>query len=154
MMKIKELGHLAFKCRDLEKSLHFYRDILGFPVKFCLYYADIGQCIPGEEERWIVYVQVTERLFIELFDGRGAERLSVPSGETFNYQHLSLIVEDIHAACEELKAKGATIDDEPSLGIDNTWQMWSHDPDGNKIEFMQYTEKSFQLVGRTDKSLD
>ena len=35
--------------------------------------------------------------------------------------------------------------------MDNTWQMWSHDPDGNKIEFMQYTEKSFQLVGRTDK---
>ena len=148
-MVIKELGHLAFKCSNLEESLHFYRDILGFQEKFCLYYTDIGQSIPGEEERWIVYVQVTERLFIELFDGRGAAEHCIPNGNTFNYQHLSLIVEDIHAACSELKAKGAHVDEEPSLGIDNTWQMWSHDPDGNKIEFMQYTPQSFQLVGRT-----
>ena len=147
-MKILELGHLAFKCRDLDESLHFYRDILGFPVKFCLHYADIGQSRPGEEERWIVYVQVSERLFIELFDGRGADTLCVPSEKSYNYQHLALIVEDIHAACEELKAKGVPVDIEPNLGVDNIWQMWSHDPDGNKIEFMQYTEKSFQLVGR------
>ena len=39
-MQIKELGHLAFKCRDLKKSVAFYRDVLGFTPKFSLYYGD------------------------------------------------------------------------------------------------------------------
>lgn len=26
----------------------------------------------------------------------------------------------------------------------------SHDPDGNKIEFMQYTDRSYQVVGKPE----
>ncbi len=29
-MEIKELGHVALWVRDMQKSLHFYRDVLGF----------------------------------------------------------------------------------------------------------------------------
>lgn len=161
-MKIKELGHLAFKCRDLQASVAFYRDVLGFTEKFRLTYGDMAEdlrknggatarieaLLPRYHEPWIIYMQVTERLFIELFDPEGATESCVPDWKTLNYQHLALIVEDIRAAREELTAKGVSIDIEPSLGMDGTWQMWSHDPDGNKIEFMQYTEKSMQLIGR------
>ena len=45
-MNITQLGHLAFTCRDLNASLHFYRDLLGFREKFRLYYGDIM----GEEK--------------------------------------------------------------------------------------------------------
>lgn len=162
-MKIKELGHLAFKCRDLKASVAFYRDVLGFTQKFALYFGDIVEGLRqdvGKEEEierfmplyndpWIVYMQISDRVFIELFDPQGAEKVCVPDNEhCLNYQHLALIVEDIHEARNELAAKGAPIDIEPSMGMDGTWQMWSHDPDGNKIEFMQYTENSMQLIGR------
>ena len=144
-MKITELGHLALTCRDLDASLSFYRDILGLKEKFCLYYDDIGQTVSGDR-RWIVYMQVDDRTFIELFNGDyNAPPLC---GQPLGFQHLALIVEDIMALRDELAAKGAPIDAEPSLGCDQTWQMWSHDPDGNKIEFMQYTDRSFQKVGR------
>lgn len=146
-MNIKELGHLSFTCRDLDMSLSFYKDVLGLEEKFTLYYDDIGQKVEGDN-RWIVYLQVTDRLFIELFNGKDANKEAVPDGTTYNYQHFALIVEDIHTAHKELLSKGAPVDEAPSLGIDGTWQMWSHDPDGNKIEFMQYTDKSYQLYGR------
>ena len=149
-MKIKELGHLAFKCQDLKKSETFYSEVLGFKRQFALCYGDRADApadIPADRE-WIVYMKVTDGLFLELFDPEGAKELSVPEWDKFNYQHLALIVEDIHEARDELAKHGVPIDTEPELGIDNTWQMWSHDPDGNKIEFMQYTDKSYQVVGR------
>ena len=149
-MKVKELGHLAFKCKDLSASEAFYRDVLGFERKFSLKYGDrADSCYSAPKEReWIVYMQVTDRLFIELFDAENAKEYSLPDRDKFNYQHLALIVDDIFAAEKELREKGAPVDTPPELGVDNTWQMWSHDPDGNKIEFMQYTDKSYQIVGR------
>ncbi len=161
-MNIKELGHLAFRCRDLNASAAFYRDVLGFNQKFALYYGDwiehlrklpgnegfIAELMPRYNDPWIVYMQISERVFIELFDPQGADQNCVPDGRSLNYQHLALVVEDIHAAREELVSKGVAIDTEPTFGMEGTWQMWIHDPDGNKIEFMQYTPNSMQLTGR------
>ena len=149
-MKIKELGHVAFKCRDLKASEAFYRDVLGFERKFSLKYADRAPEEQGDcpEKEWIVYMKITDRLFLELFDPEGAVRSCAPDWNCLNYQHLALIVDDIFEAEKELKKHNAPVDSAPVLGIDNTWQMWSHDPDGNKIEFMQYTEKSYQTAGR------
>ena len=156
-MNITQLGHLAFTCRDLNASLHFYRDLLGFREKFRLYYGDIM----GEEKTdetpevqikrktpWIIYVELPGQVFIELFDAGDATVYAIPDGSQFNYQHLSLLVDDIFATQAELQEKGVEIDIAPSLGVDHTWQMWTHDPDGNKIEWMQYTDQSMQLIGR------
>lgn len=40
------------------------------------------------------------------------------------------------------------IDGEITLGVDKAWQMWMHDPEGNKFELMEYTEDSYQIKGR------
>lgn len=61
--------------------------------------------------------------------------------------HLALEVEDIQETYEELKCKDVKIKTAPSLGLENTWQLWVEDPDGNSIEFMQYEEDAWQLVG-------
>ncbi|MCU1426451.1 MAG: Glyoxalase/bleomycin resistance protein/dioxygenase, partial [Actinomycetia bacterium] len=29
-MEVKELGHIVLYVRDLERSVHFYRDVLGW----------------------------------------------------------------------------------------------------------------------------
>lgn len=170
-MKIKELGHIAFTCQDVEASIAFYRDILEFPVKFSLYYSDIvngmkqgakEQGVEPDPEQlarfeaiaekpWITYVEIGRGQFLELFDAGEATVLAVPDGNQFNYQHMALVVENIHEMRDELVKKGVIIDIEPAMGMEGTWQMWIHDPDGNKIEFMQYTENSMQLIGRADK---
>jgi hypothetical protein len=34
-------------------------------------------------------------------------------------------------------------------GLENTYTMWMHDPDGNRFEIMEYTPESYQVVGHT-----
>ena len=164
--KIKSIGHAAYKCENLEKTVAFYRDVLGCPVKFELTYREwlnynlqkaekegktmdpewVGHMKALGDQVWITYIDINGE-FIELFYPEGVTEHQLP-GRTLNYQHLSLEVDDIHAFTEKIRALGAPIDSEPSLGLEHTWQMWSHDPDGNAIEFMQYTDRSYQLVGK------
>ena len=160
-MKIKEIGHLAFTCKDLDASAAFYRDILGFTFKFSITYGEwldsmgsnpdpamAERLSPIRNRTWISYFDVGNGQFVELFDKGSAAIPCIPTGDHLNYSHLALLVDDIHAAHAELVEKGAPIDTPPKLGLEGTWQMWSHDPDGNKIEFMQYTDSSWQLTGK------
>jgi lactoylglutathione lyase len=55
-----------------------------------------------------------------------------------------LAVDDIHATFEELSARGVTFDGEPRRGQDGSWQVWTADPDGTRIELMQLTPQSLQ----------
>lgn len=34
------------------------------------------------------------------------------------------------------------------LGMDNSWQAWITDPDGNRIELMEYGPSSMELANR------
>ena len=168
-MKIKAISHLGFNCKDLEKSIAFYRDVLGCTEKFTLTYGDIVRSIEQEcaeqgkkqpfylsamrrfaDKKWSVYMQWTDDSFIELFYAMGANKRRIPGQKDLNYTHYSLEVEDIHAFRKEIIARGGAqyLDTEISLGMDNTWQFWMHDPDGNKFEIMEYTPESMQVVGR------
>ncbi|TDF98719.1 VOC family protein [Paenibacillus piri] len=125
---IKGIGHNAYTVKDMEKSLHFYSDVLGFKKLFELKK-------PATGEPWIVYLKVREGQFIELFYG-GEKRVEADSA-TIGYAHLCLEVDDIHEIANYLKSKGVTLDVEPKQGLDLNYQCWAKDPDGNRIEFMQ-----------------
>lgn len=79
-----------------------------------------------------------------------AKKRRIPGQRDLNYTHYSLEVEDIKAYRQEIIARGGAqhLDTEISMGMDNTWQFWMHDPDGNKFEVMEYTPQSYQVVGR------
>ena len=169
-MKVTQIGHVAYVCKDLERSVAFYRDVLGFTPKFSLSYGDfldmnldearragvdpdpemVARLSAKKDRTWITYMAFGDCQFVELFDANGATLPGATDWDHLNFSHLALLVDDIQAACAELTARGVPIDTAPKIGSDQTWQMWSHDPDGNKIEFMQYTENSWQLVGRPE----
>lgn len=133
---IKGIGHNAYTVKDMEKSLHFYSEILGFKKLFELKRPETG-------EPWIVYLKVKDGQFIELFYG-GNKKVEV-DGSTIGYSHLCLEVDDIHQTAEYLKSKGVHLDVEPKQGLDLNYQCWARDPDGNRIEFMQMHPDSPQL---------
>jgi lactoylglutathione lyase len=131
---IKGIGHNAYNVQDMEKSLHFYCEILDFTKAF--------ELNNNEGKPWIVYLKITQGQFIELFYGgeNKAENVSKPIG----YSHLCLEVDDIYEIAERLKAKGIVLDVEPKQGKDSNYQCWAKDPDGNRIEFMQMNPESPQ----------
>lgn len=170
-MKIIRTGHPAYRVSDREKALEFYRDKLGLKVKFTISYAEMYEAQkkkleeegkPTENDAyleqlksqgdkiWITYLETGENSFIELFSDEGVtKKYTWPLNEFdhIGYLHLALEVEDIQETYEELKCKDVKIKTAPSLGLENTWQLWVEDPDGNSIEFMQYEEDAWQLVG-------
>lgn len=128
------LGHVAYKVKDLDKSLEFYCNKLGLKEVFRLYH-DNGELM-------LVYLKVANGQFIELFPGgvyKGKDE-----DESIGFKHLCLHVDDIFATLEELKKKGLEIKGQPLMGADGNYQYWLEDPDGNKIELMQIMPNSLQ----------
>lgn len=140
-MKIKGVAHIAYMTSDMEKSLKFYHEILGFKKKFLL--------TSKEGKPWIQYLEIAPRQFLELFYNLGnaaCEHIGMDvMGTKVGYMHLSLEVTEIQALEEKLKNAGIKILGSCHLESDNTWQMWVEDPDGNPIEFHEYTDTSLQL---------
>jgi lactoylglutathione lyase len=124
----KRLGHVAFNTEDMNRSLHFYCDILGFEKLF--------EIENDQNEPWIVYLKVVDKQFIELFYN-GKQGVDNDTRVNKGYNHLCLEVNDINVIANHLKSKGFTLDVEPKQGKDLNYQCWIRDPDGNRIEFMQ-----------------
>ena len=137
---ITGLGHVAFRITDLEQSLDFYCQKLGFREAFRLER-------DGEPSPWIVYIQVAPHQFLELFPG--AQGHQPPRGRSVGYNHFCLVVDDLHATLRELEARGLALTDTPKQGLDHNWQYWISDPDGNAIELMQIMPTSPQTAAET-----
>ncbi len=135
-MKYKRIAHTAFKVSNMEESLKFYCDGLGFKRKF--------ELRDEQDNPWIEYLEIMPLQYHELFyDSAGSDK-GVQDDDHIGYLHLSLEVENLQDTKRELIEHGVTIDEDIKLGPDHTYQLWVSDPDGNRIEFMEYTSESLQ----------
>lgn len=138
-MGICGIAHTAYNVSNIERSLEFYCDGLGMERMFELKLGD---------GRTLIYLRVCPGVnqFLELFHGgaipAGGKAISQPVG----YEHLCLEISDLEAFAVELRAKGLPVEGEPTLGLDHNTQLWISDPDGNRIELMQYGEDALQLT--------
>ena len=115
--------HAMVRVRDLDASLHFYRDALGlvetrrrdYPQgRFTLLYL----AAPANPD---VEVELTFNYDDEDY------------GSARNFGHLAFEVDDIHAACERLQSQGVTINRPPRDGR----MAFVRSPDGVSIELLQ-----------------
>ncbi len=127
--------HTMLRVGDLERSLHFYRDVLGMRLlrrkdypsgRFTLAFVGYG------DER--------DQTVIELTHNWDTERYDLGTG----FGHIALGVDDLYATCEQLRAKGARIVREPGpMKHGGSEIAFAEDPDGYRIELIQ-------LRGRVD----
>jgi hypothetical protein len=59
-------------------------------------------------------------------------------------------VSDIEQIISTLRRHGYDVGDK-KLGADASWQAWTRDPNGIRIEFHEYTPESMQLRGGISK---
>ena len=126
---ITQLAHICIHTEDLGESERFYLDALGLKKGFEF---------EKDGERFGFYIKLGGRTCIEIFTGEPG-----PAG---NINHMALETNDIDQVITSLRASGFDITDK-TMGADHTWQAWTEDPNGVRIEFHQYTEKSMQFEG-------
>ena len=136
MQGITGIGHIALKVHDLDRSLDFYRDRLGFAEMMRINYPD-GRL-------WLVYLRVTDTQFIEIFPGAENER--APGWDGNAITHVCLEVDDLDAVVAQVEKAGIKLLIEKKIAGDGNRQAWIEDPDGNRIEFMQMLPGSMQLA--------
>lgn len=100
---------------DIERSLRFYRDLLGFEVQFT----------NGEPVSFAVLKQGSAEL-----------HLVVQSGKTGSL-HAHLMVDDLDVVFERLQRAGATIRQPPQIQPWGLRDIVIADPDGNTFEIAQ-----------------
>jgi len=129
---ITHLAHACLFSQDLDKTLEFYTGVLGLKRKFN--FLRSGQVIG-------FYLEINSSQFIEVFQRKEEPNCKVPQ-----IGHLCFEVPNIHQARAKLLRHGCKVT-EAKLGADQSWQIWSNDPDGTALEFHQYTDKSSQALG-------
>ena len=142
MIMIRQFAHLNFVTNDLGRLIEFYVNKLGMKVKFTLN--------NKKGQPFGYYFECGNATFIEVFDqamaveewGGKVEELTAGT----RYRHFCLEVTGLDEYCKMLKDKGGDVS-EIALGMDNSRQAWIADPDGNRIELMEYGPSSLQLTG-------
>ncbi len=165
-MKIKTISHLALQVKDMPAMLRFYREALGFQQVCDLTYDyvldSLREHIPfthGTEKDnlkaveksfadkagkpWFIYLRMTENQLLELF--YADESYDPACNRNSSYRHMSLEVENIEDAKRDLLTAGVELKTDIYMGPDKTKTLWIVDPEGNEIEFMEYTPDSLQL---------
>ena len=115
--------HTMVRVADLEKSLHFYRDLLGLREL---------RRIENEGGRFtLVFLAAPgdDAAQVELTYNWDPEDYGI--GRAFG--HLAYEVEDIYAACEKLQAGGVTINRPPRDGR----MAFVRSPDNISVELLQ-----------------
>jgi lactoylglutathione lyase len=131
---INAIAHWALKVKDLDVSLKFYRDTLGF--------AEMMRLHKDNGETWLIYLRVTDSQFVELFpEGVGD---CAPGADAVAINHICLDVPSVDEAAASLRKLGIKLTTEPKLGLDGNRQAWFEDPDGNRIELMQMLPGNMQ----------
>ena len=118
------IHHIAIICSNKETALHFYHDLLGFPI--------IRENYRPERDDWKIDLRINEATELELFIMKAhPER---PSPEAYGLWHLAFKVASVDEMVAELTSKN--IECEPIRYDTFTGEKMTffHDPDGLPIE--------------------
>ena len=141
---VRNIRHFGVVVRDMERSLAFYRDLLGMEIR------------NRKEEKGpyldtLLAVKNGEILTVKLSSGTGSSLLELiefvspkdpaprrPEVNSVGPTHIALTVGDLGALSAILKKKGAPFLSEPIASPDGKVNLvFCRDPDGNLVELVE-----------------
>ncbi len=121
------IGQIGIMCRNLEKSVSFYRDILGLQEFTRL----------GTSDRPIAVLR-GGAVDLELIQANPADKPPEVESHT-GLNHFALFVRNIDEMVSDLRKKGVKILREPNELYKGIRVAYLEDPDGVRVELLQFS---------------
>lgn len=122
---------LGIVVRDLDRSLEFYRDTLGLPLRSTMQVRGVGQ---------LALVEVGSSTLKLVQPGRPTEHVPAPGGVrggALGMRYLTLTVVSVDDVVARCVAAGARLAMEPTRMAPTVLVAAVEDPDSNWVELMQ-----------------
>ena len=167
-VSIRNIGHVSFNTKNMPEMLHFYCEILGMRKLFTLTYGDLwdrmkesygdsfSEKAPDwvkdmgarKDEPWIQYLKLADRQYLELFYDDGREKEDwLKRRDSGGYIEVEYEVADLDALQSWLLAHQVI----PLMDIYTTSEgalaLAVEDPDGNRLQFIQYLPEALTRLG-------
>ena len=122
-MKAHYLGHVVFYVTDLQRSLAFYRDLLGFQEVGRIFNGLASALTSGRTHHELLLIQVGDAPGPLQGRRRGLYHIGIKVGDS---------LDELRAAKDELERAGVTIDGMSDHTVSQS--LYLSDPDGNEVE--------------------
>jgi catechol 2,3-dioxygenase len=122
-MKAHYLGHVVFYVKDLESSLGFYRDLLGFEEVGRIFNGAAAALTSGRTHHELLLIQVGDAPGQLPGFRRGLYHIGIKVGDS---------LDELRQAKLELEQAGIVIDGVSDHTVSQS--LYLRDPDGNEVE--------------------
>ena len=145
-MKVESMYHVGFTVSDIERSIEFYRDLLGMSLyrrqQGTAEYLSRVTGFPGVRLEIALLKSGDGGALLELL--QYITHPAPPTDRETNRPgngHVCFKVSDIQAACEELRRRGVRLISDPvkiTAGVhEGAYAVYLRDPDGFTVELYQ-----------------
>jgi len=139
---IKDVRHVGIMVSDMEKSLKFYRDLLGLKIKFLV--DEEGEFLDNMLARENVKNKVAKlyakngNALVELIDSKSYGNKKDRDFFTIGASHLALTVDNLDETYDYLIKNGVKFTAPPQQTPDRFAKVtFCEDPDGTPIELVE-----------------
>ncbi len=122
-MKAHYLGHVVFYVKDLEQSLGFYRNLLGFQEVGRIFNGEAAALTTGRTHHELLLIQVGDAPAPLSGSRRGLYHIGIKVGDS---------LEELKEAKEALERAGVSIHGMSDHTVSQS--LYLKDPDGNEVE--------------------
>jgi catechol 2,3-dioxygenase len=130
-MKAHYLGHVVFYVKDLERSLGFYCDLLGFKEVGRIFNGAAAALTSGRTHHELLLIQVGDAPGPSSGKRRGLYHIGIKVGDS---------LDELRQAKRELEQAGTSIDGMSDHTVSQS--LYLKDPDGNEVELYVDADES------------
>lgn len=129
--EVIRLSHICLSTYNLESTCSFYCSVLGFSV--------VHEFINENGEKYGALIHAGNGTFLEFFKATEENKHSNETGHG-HFRHFCFQVYSINKIAEKLTSAGYNVSIKHGK-TDCVPQFWIKDPDGNLIEFHEYSSE-------------
>lgn len=145
MIKIQQIHHVAYRCKDALETARFYQEMLNMELLVCI----AEDKVPSTKEPnpyMHIFLDAGNGNILAFFELTGQKPMDRDQNTPIWVQHIALQVQDRQAlldAMAELKAKGVDV-----LGVTDhsiIESIYFFDPNGHRVELTTVTGTQEQM---------